>query len=79
MSRDTIAALATPPGAGAVALVRVSGPGAWKAAASFLELPAPPEPRRQTLAWARDGGRRLDRLLVTLFPADASYSGEETV
>lgn len=79
MTRDTIAALATPPGAGAVALVRVSGPAAWRSASGFLELAGPPEPRRQTLAWARDGERRLDRLLVTLFPAEASYTGEETV
>ncbi|MBI3298517.1 MAG: tRNA uridine-5-carboxymethylaminomethyl(34) synthesis GTPase MnmE [Elusimicrobia bacterium] len=77
--RDTIAALATPPGAGAVALVRVSGPAAWETAASFLDLKSPPEPRRQTLAWALDGDARLDQVLVTLFSEGASYTGEETV
>ena len=79
MTRDTIAALATAPGAGAVAVVRLSGPEAWRVAASFLDRAAAPEPRRQTLAWALDGGAPLDRVLVTAFPAGASYTGEELV
>lgn len=77
--RDTIAALSTAPGAGAVAVVRLSGPAAWASVAGILDLKARPTPRRQTLAWACDGGERLDRVLVTLFPAGTSYTGEEIV
>ena len=32
---DTIAAVATPPGVGGIAVIRVSGPDAWAAAASL--------------------------------------------
>jgi tRNA modification GTPase len=79
LTGDVIVALATPPGAGALAVVRLSGPGAWAAAASFAEAAAPPEPRRQTLLALHDAGAPLDRALVTLFPAGASYTGEEVV
>lgn len=71
--------MATPPGAGALAVVRLSGPGAWAAAAAFVEPARPPEPRRSSLRALVDGGRVLDRALVTLFPAGSSYTGEETV
>lgn len=71
--------MATPPGAGALAVVRLSGPGAWAAAAAFVAPPHPPAPRRQSLRALMDGGRVLDRALVTLFPAGGSYTGEESV
>jgi tRNA modification GTPase len=79
---DTIAAVATAPGRGAVALVRVSGPDA---AALLLRL-APGEgdslaPRRPRLLALRhpETGELLDRALVTLFRAPASYTGEDVV
>ncbi|HEX6924012.1 MAG TPA: tRNA uridine-5-carboxymethylaminomethyl(34) synthesis GTPase MnmE [Longimicrobiaceae bacterium] len=80
---DTIAAIATPPGRGAVALVRVSGP----AAAALLlricptlkgELPRPREPRLLAVVHP-ERGERLDHALVTYFPGPASYTGEDTV
>lgn len=80
---DTIAAIATPPGRGAVALVRVSGP----AAGDVLRRLAPrlagdlPEPRLQSLLPLRhpETGAPLDRALVAWFPGPASYTGEDTV
>ena len=77
---DTIAAIATAQGRGAVALLRVSGP----AAREVLLRVAPglvPEPRVQRLAALRHPrtGELLDRGLVTLFPAPGSYTGEDTV
>jgi tRNA modification GTPase len=79
---DTIAAIATPPGRGAVALVRVSGPGAM----GVLRLVCPglgevPAARVQRLAAVRhpDTGELLDRGLVTVFPAPGSYTGEDSV
>jgi tRNA modification GTPase len=83
---DTIAALATAPGRGAIAVVRVSGPDAFAVADRVLRPAAagatwPPPARRAALAAARDpvSGRLLDRVLATRFPAPRSYSGEDTV
>lgn len=77
---DTIAAIATAPGRGAVALLRVSGP----AALTMVRLVAPElgdAPRVQRLSALRhpETGELLDRGLVTFFPAPGSYTGEETV
>jgi tRNA modification GTPase len=79
---DTIAAIATPAGRGAVALLRVSGPDAL----SVLRALAPsvgdaPAPRVQRLVALRhpETGELLDRGLVSYFPAPASYTGEHTV
>jgi tRNA modification GTPase len=79
---DTVAAIATAPGRGAVALVRVTGP----AAVELLRRLAPtlttaPESRRARLLALHhpDTGELLDRALVTVFRAPASYTGEDTV
>ena len=78
---DTIAAIATALGRGAVAMLRVSGPRARqvlaRVAPSLVDAPA----RVQRLAAIRhpDTGELLDRGLVTLFPAPGSYTGEDTV
>jgi tRNA modification GTPase len=80
---DTIAALATAPGRGAIAIVRVSGPDS----AGVLRRVCPslggtlPEPRRQLLLSVRhpDSGDLLDRGLVTWFHGPRSYTGEDTV
>jgi tRNA modification GTPase len=77
---DTIAAQATPPGAGAIAMLRLSGPRAFGSAAAFLS-PAPrrPEHRRAYLLSARDGGRLVDRVVAVFFRGPASYTGQDTV
>ncbi|HEX7007237.1 MAG TPA: tRNA uridine-5-carboxymethylaminomethyl(34) synthesis GTPase MnmE [Alphaproteobacteria bacterium] len=77
---DTIIALASAPGRAAVAVVRVSGPGAGAALRSLTgrELPAA---RRATRRRLRDPatGDALDDALVLWFPAPASYTGEDVV
>jgi len=77
---DTIAAIATPQGRGAVALLRVSGPGAL----DVLRRVAPVDgitAREQRLLSLRhpESGELLDRALVTVFPSPASYTGEDVV
>ncbi|HEX2203839.1 MAG TPA: tRNA uridine-5-carboxymethylaminomethyl(34) synthesis GTPase MnmE [Longimicrobium sp.] len=82
LAADTIAALATPPGRSAVALLRVSGPDAIPILQRIAPtLPGPPAARVQRLVPLRhpETGELLDRGLVTLFPAPASYTGEDTV
>lgn len=82
MEVDTIAAVSTAPGPGAVALVRMSG----RECGRILRLLAPglsalPEPRRVTLVDLRDpeDGDLLDRALATFYAGPASYTGEDVV
>lgn len=82
METDTIAAIASAPGRGAVALVRISGGGAIPIAESLApSLGEGWEPRLATLRTlvSPDDGRPIDRALVTVFPAPASYTGEDVV
>ena len=76
---DTIFALATARGRAGIAVVRVSGPGAFGAAAALAGVR--PEPRRPTVRWLRQpaDGRRLDEALVLGFAAPASFTGEDVV
>lgn len=76
---DTIAAQATPPGAGAIAVLRLSGPGAFAAAAGFLSPAPKPAHRRAYVLAARDAGRLVDRVVAVFFKGPASYTGQDTV
>ena len=76
---STIVALATPPGRGAIAVVRLSGPEAFRIAASLLEAPHPLEPRRALVARVRAGGAAVDQAVVLPFAGPASYTGEDVV
>jgi tRNA modification GTPase len=75
---DTIVAVASPAGRGAIALVRLSGPDAFSIAARHLRI-WPQDPRVTHLCDVFDGDQRLDQALVTLFPAPNSFTGEDTV
>ncbi len=73
----TIVAVATPPGKGAVAIVRLSGAQAGTIA-RHLGLPERLVPRTATLVDVHDErGRRLDRGLALFFPAPHSYTSED--
>ena len=77
---DTIAALATPPGAGALAIIRISGPAAFGTASAFLS-PVPKEPGHSVarLLSVKNGPELVDRAVVVFFRAPASYTGDDTV
>ena len=91
--RDTIAAIATPPGTGALAIVRVSGPGAVAVADAVfrgrgsLREAASHTAHYGAIVRAPDdrsgagagGGEVIDDVVATLFRAPASYTGEDTV
>lgn len=72
---DTIFALATPPGRGAIAIVRLSGPGTDAAltglGAGGLKA------RMASLRTLTHGGRAVDQALVLRFPGPNSYTGED--
>jgi tRNA modification GTPase len=78
---DTIAAIATPPGRGALAVVRVSGRNAHGVLAAVLAEQAVPAPRRPALRTVRHPatGEPADQGLVTVFAAPATYTGEDAV
>ena len=77
-TRDTIAAIATPPGRGGIGIVRVSGakaPAICKALVGRL-----PEPRLATLVKMRDAlGAQIDHGIALYFPGPGSYTGEEVL
>jgi tRNA modification GTPase len=75
---DTIAALATAPGLGAIAVVRLSGPRALPIARALTGVE--PRARSVELCTFRDAaGAPLDRGLVLLFAAPHSFTGEDVV
>ena len=78
---DTIVALATPPGRGGVAVVRLSGPLALQLAIRLCDAPLAAKPRHAFLAriTAPSDDRTLDQALVTYFQAPASFTGEDVV
>ncbi len=78
--QDTIAALATPSGRGAISIVRMSGPDALVIAGRMID-PWPLEPRRASLCRIVDSSRSrvLDQALVTVFVAPDSFTGENLV
>jgi tRNA modification GTPase len=77
-SPDTIVAIATAPGRGAVGVIRVSGPDAPRVAKQLLG--ALPAPRQATLARFLDrANAALDQGLALYFPAPASFTGEHVL
>jgi tRNA modification GTPase len=80
---DTIAAVATAPGEGAISLLRISGPGALGVADRVCQAKCAPSqaaPRTQQRAILQDPlGRRLDDVLVCVHRAPRSYTGEDLV
>ena len=84
--RETIAAIATPPGEGGIAIVRVTGPEARTIAAQIFR----PQSGRDPAAFpgysvhygrfAEPGSREIaDDGLLTLFRAPHSYTGEDAI
>ncbi len=80
---ETICALITPPGAGAVGVIRISGSKAiaivdavFESAKSGFRLS---EAKTQTVHFGKimDGSAVLDEVLVTVFRAPHSYTGED--
>ena len=82
---ETIAAISTPFGEGGIAVLRLSGPNACDVAGRVFRGRRPvaeQAPRVQHLGKLIDpasGGAVLDEVLLTVFRAPASYTGEELV
>jgi tRNA modification GTPase len=80
-SPATLAALATAPAAGAVGILRLSGPAALEAGRMLAPgVPAAPTPRHAYLASFVDAsGAVLDEGLFLFFRAPHSFTGEDVV
>jgi tRNA modification GTPase len=80
---DTIAAISTPPGEGAIALVRVSGSNAIEVADKIFhgkETPSQFEARVQHFGEIfGPQGRLIDQVVLSVHRAPASYTGEDLV
>jgi tRNA modification GTPase len=77
---DTIAAIATPPGAGGIGIVRVSGPLALAIAASLFDPPREWESHHLYHGAIRDPlGARIDDSLAVVMRAPHSYTGEDVL
>lgn len=78
---DTIAALATPPGIGAIGTIRLSGPQAIAIANALFpakDLHAQPS-HTLHVGWLMYNDERLDEVVVSLYKAPRSYTGEDVV
>ena len=80
---ECIAAVSTPPGKGGVAVIRLSGDGAFGIAeAAFMPIGrrrlSDIAPRYAAYGHIVDGGERIDDVILTKYPAPNSYTGEDT-
>lgn len=83
-AQDSIVALATPSGAGAIAIIRISGTDAITIGASVFRSVKQKDISRQKshtlhLGHIVDGDKILDEVLLSLFKGPNSYTGENTV
>lgn len=81
-SGDVIAAISTPPGTGGIAVIRISGPGAFHVANKVF-TPASPR-RKATRGWQARYGRVhdgngvfIDEAILLTMPAPRSYTRED--
>jgi len=75
---DTIAALATPTGTSALAVIRISGQDTARLAQELVGEPPPPRTARRADYRDRNGAL-VDDVLATFFPGPASYTGEDVL
>lgn len=83
-SQETIVALASPSGAGAIAVIRISGENAIAISASVFESISGKDISKQKthtlhLGHIIDGKKVIDQVLLSIFKGTNSYTGENTV
>jgi tRNA modification GTPase len=78
---DTIVALATPPGIGAIGVIRLSGKQSIEIVSSLLPSKNLRQQASHTIhiGYLKDGSNALDEVVVSIFKAPRSYTGEEVV
>jgi tRNA modification GTPase len=81
LATDTIAAISSAPGEGAIAIVRLSGPQACAIADRLFDADVPlMVPRSAKVGWLRDlSGELLDQAVCLVFHGPHSFTGEDVV
>jgi len=79
MTTDTIIALSTPPGIGALAVIRLSGPASRAVVDTMLAEKIDWQPRRAHYRTLTHRGAVLDDVVLTFWRAPHSFTGEDTV
>lgn len=84
MNEDTIAALSTPAGMGAISVIRISGPEALQIAGKVFVSPSGKSLSAAATHTAHfgtvmDGDSAIDEVIATVFRAPKSFTGEDTV
>lgn len=78
---DTIVALATPPGIGAIGVIRLSGKESIRIANELFPSKDLSQQAPHTLhvGFLRDGDQLLDEVVISLFKGPRSYTGEDVI
>jgi len=78
---DTIVALSTPPGIGAIGVIRLSGPKALEISNQVFKGNDLTNAASHTLhhGWVRDGEAIIDEVVAGIFVSPKSYTGEHVV
>ena len=84
VKNDNILALASPPGIGAISLIRISGPDSISIVDNIFDgiekiKLADLEENKVQLGYIMDNKRTIDKVLVTVFRNPKSYTGEDLV
>ncbi|TSA39245.1 MAG: tRNA uridine-5-carboxymethylaminomethyl(34) synthesis GTPase MnmE [Porphyromonadaceae bacterium] len=82
---DTIAAISTPSGQGAIAIVRLSGPDSFKIIQSLFQVSGSRKPFSITgtkglhHGWIKSGKQLIDEVLISHFKSPKTYTGEDLI
>ena len=78
---ETIVAVSSPPGIGAIAVVRLSGDRSWEMVKKVFKTPSKIEIRKVIHGWIKDPttDELVDEVVVIFYKAPRSYTGEDMV
>ena len=80
LNEETICALSTAPGIGAIALVRMTGPESLRIAQAIFSKDISTAASSKAIhGWIMEGDQRIDDVLLTVFRGPNSFTGEDTV
>ncbi|MFA5816896.1 MAG: tRNA uridine-5-carboxymethylaminomethyl(34) synthesis GTPase MnmE [Bacteroidales bacterium] len=85
MMNDTIAAISTPSGQGAIAIIRLSGPDSFKIIQTLFQVSGTRKPFSLTVTkglhhgWIKSGKRLVDEVLISHFKSPKTYTGEDLI
>jgi tRNA modification GTPase len=84
LSENTIVALASPQGTGAIGVLRISGTESISVASKCFESYRgikliDQSSHKSFLGWIKDGNQIIDKVLLTIFKGPNSYTGEDII